>query len=88
MTDPRYVIMSYSSGLKYPQTRAGIYLNFNDQIPIWVNYNPKPICHTESFSESMLACKIHMKKRGKITKLHGCACIDGKCRNKHGKVCR
>ena len=86
MTDPRYVNMSYPSELNYPQTRGGIYLGFNHIIPPFVNVM-KPHHHVDSFSDSMLECKIQMKERGKITKMSGCSCVGRRCRDKHGKRC-
>ena len=81
MSYPKYNFMSYPNESTYPQTKGGIYLNINDQIPLLVNNPPrllKFICsnsrpyytylHTKSFSKAMLSGELEMKQQGVITK--------------------
>ena len=80
MSNPKYTITSYPFyTTTTPQTRNGIYLSFNNQVPLFVNGKPQMTAvatvdgapylwtrHVPSFGQAMMNGELEMPQPGVI----------------------
>ena len=82
MSNPKYTITSYPFyATTTPQTRNGIYLSYNNQVPLFVNGKPQmsAVANVDgatylwrrdvpSFGQGMMNGELEMKQPGMVTR--------------------
>lgn len=82
MSNPKYTITSYPFyTTTTPQTRNGIYLSYNNQVPLFVNGKPQMtavatvdgnpylwVRHVSSFGQAMLNGELEMPQPGIVVR--------------------
>ena len=81
MSNPKYTITSYPFyATTTPQTRNGIYLSYNNKVPLFVNGKPQMSAvatvdgapylwrrHVASFGQAMMNGELEMRQPGIVT---------------------